>query len=65
MLDGNVGRIVVGYVLPDNRSDAIADTKYFVQWADGTNANIDLKQIGTGADLLLAPKTLANTGKPR
>ena len=43
-----------------------SNTKYFVQWADGTvSANFDLKQIGAGPDLLAAPKTLDNTGKPR
>jgi hypothetical protein len=42
-----------------------SNTKYFVQWADGTTGSLDLKQIGTGADLLAAPKTLGPTGAPR
>jgi hypothetical protein len=42
-----------------------SNTKYFVQWADGASGNLDLKQIGTGADLIANPKALGATGAPR
>ena len=53
-------------ILVGSGNHTSSNTKYFVQWADGTvSANFNLGQIGTGADLLAAPKTLDATGRPR
>jgi hypothetical protein len=42
-----------------------SNTKYSVQWANGTNGNLDLNKTGTGAELITDPKRLNALGNPR
>jgi len=52
-------------ILIGSGSHTSSNTKYAVQWANGSSANIDLDKTSTGVDFLAAPKTLDGEGRPR